>query len=236
MAQNAKCPGVQMKGSGAMGDFSEPDKIKCLLWCDRHCCLCGKACGVDIEVAHIDEKKKPRSSHIDNAIPLCYDCHGKIGRYNSEHPLGNKYRKEELKARRDQIYDFYTRHLVPPIDYGPSQQLANGQRKLPDVGFTITHHGNSNPVKVLVATHFFLGQKDLGIPDTGHYSGKRPWNLNPGISIMGHFGVPDQATNSKKMLRIEFLVTVIDQYERYHGLLPMSWIYMRDMNGWYLEP
>ena len=33
---------------GTMGDFHEKDKIKCLLWCNRHCCPCGKACGTDI--------------------------------------------------------------------------------------------------------------------------------------------------------------------------------------------
>lgn len=32
--------------------FDEADKLKALLWCDRHCCLCGKAAGIGIEVAH----------------------------------------------------------------------------------------------------------------------------------------------------------------------------------------
>lgn len=221
-----------------MGDFAEKDKIKCLLWCDRHCCLCGKACGVDIEIAHIDEKKRVGSSHIDNAIPLCYDCHGKIGRYNEQHPLGNKYRKEELIARREQIYETYTQNLIPPISFGPTQDLGGGKkRNLPDVGFHITHHGgNSNPVIVLVATHFYLGSRDLGIPRSGHYSGTRQWNLNPNFTIMGHFGVPKNAVKSRDELRIEFGVTLIDKYERRHALLPMTWVFMRDQNGWYLEP
>jgi hypothetical protein len=219
-----------------MGDFSESDKIKCLLWCDRHCCLCGKVCGTDIEVAHIEPRKKPNSSDIENAMPLCYDCHAKIGRYSKDHPRGNKYRPEELKARREQIYDQYTMHLVPPIDFGPTQELSNGTRKLPHVGFRITHHGDSNPVQVLVATHIFLGSEDLGIPETGHYSGKKAWNLNPRFSIMGHFSVPDKTVLSQEPLQIDFTVTVIDQYERHHNLLPMRWVYMRDQNAWYLEP
>lgn len=92
-------------------DFSEDIKRKCLLWSDRHCCLCGKVCGIDIEVAHIEQKK----DDLDNAIPLCYDCHAAIGRYNDGHPRGLKYRFDELKARRDQIYEKYTGHFVSPL-------------------------------------------------------------------------------------------------------------------------
>jgi hypothetical protein len=96
-------------------DFQEADKIKLLLWCDRHCCVCGKACGTDIQIAHIDEKGP---GEIDNAIPLCYDCHAKTGRYNPKYPLGNKHRPKELKARREQVYEQHTRALVPPSNSG----------------------------------------------------------------------------------------------------------------------
>ena len=93
--------------------FSDEAKKKVLLWSDRHCCLCEKSCGVDIVVAHLNE---PEDNSLDNAIPLCYDCHGKIGRYNPDHPIGTKYKIEELKTRREQIYEKYTSHLVPPIN------------------------------------------------------------------------------------------------------------------------
>lgn len=33
--------------------FDERLRTRVLLWCDRHCCLCKKACGVNIEVDHI---------------------------------------------------------------------------------------------------------------------------------------------------------------------------------------
>ena len=29
---------------------------------------------------------------IDNAIPLCFDCHGAVQHYNDEHPRGTKYK------------------------------------------------------------------------------------------------------------------------------------------------
>ena len=219
------------------GDFSEEDKIKCLLWCNRHCCLCGKACGTDIEIAHIIPKGKNKSNDIDNAIPLCYDCHSKIGHYNKRHPRGNKYRPKELKDRRDQIYEEQTRHLVPPIHYEITQDLINGQkRNLPDVGFNIIHLGDSFPVKVLVATQIFLGDQDLGIPQEGHYSGKVFWNLNPRFGVSGHFNVGDETVSSSERLSIKVTVTIVDQYERQHELLPLTWVYMRDSNSWYLEP
>lgn len=123
-------------------DFSEADKVKALLWCARHCCLCGKAAGVGIEVAHID----PKSSNLDNAIPLCFDCHAAIGHYNRQHPRGRKYSGRELKARREQVYEQHTRHLVPPVMY----LLKQEGRTLPDVGFHISNFGNTYPVKARV--------------------------------------------------------------------------------------
>ena len=62
-------------------DFNEEQKVKVLLWCARHCCLCGKHCGVAIEVAHIEKG----SNDIDNAIPLCFQCHAEVGHYNRSH-------------------------------------------------------------------------------------------------------------------------------------------------------
>ncbi len=219
------------------GDFRDNDEIKCLLWCDRHCCLCGKACGTNIQIAHIIPKGKSKSDDIDNAIPLCFDCHSEIGRYNKEHPMGNQYRPEELKARREQIYEEYTRHLVPPIHFEITQDLPNEQKRhLPDIGFNITHLGDSFPVKVLVAIQVFLGDKHLWSPKTGHYSGEHLWNMNPRFGVRGHFSVPDEAVKSTEHLEIKVKVTVIDQYERKHQLLSIGWVYMIDKNSWYLEP
>ena len=219
------------------GDFNENDKVKCLLWCDRHCCLCGKACGTNIEIAHIIPKGEVESGDIDNAIPLCFDCHSEIGRYNAEYPKGNKYKPKELKARREQIYEEYTRHLVPPIYFNITQNLSNEQKRdLPDVGIDVKHFGDSLPVKFSVAVQVFHEGKDLGIVNTSQYTGERLWNLNPRFGVQGHFSVPDEVGESTGSLEIRVKVTVIDQYEREHQLLPLGWIYMRERNSWYLEP
>ena len=79
-------------------DFKQDVVIKALLWCARHCCLCGKACSTGIEVAHID-REGPGT--LDNAIPLCFDCHERTGSYDPKHPRGRRYRPAELRERRE---------------------------------------------------------------------------------------------------------------------------------------
>lgn len=219
------------------GIFSETDKIKILLWCDRHCCLCSKECGTNIEIAHISPKGEGGSGDIDNAIPLCFDCHSEIGRYNEDHPKGNKYKPMELKARRDQIYEKYTRHLVPPVHFNITQDLPNGQqRKFPDVGIVVQHLGDSLPVSFSVAVQVFLEGKDLGLVKPSQYIGKSLWNLNPRFVVSGHFPLHSEVVESTERLEIKVSVIVIDQYGRSHQLLPLGWVYMRDRNSWYLEP
>jgi hypothetical protein len=72
--------------------------------CNRRCCLCHKQCGLNIEAAHIVDEAAGGSNDEDNGIPLCFDCHQEVGSYNDRHPRGNKFRPEELRARRDQVY------------------------------------------------------------------------------------------------------------------------------------
>jgi len=217
--------------------FSEDVKTKVLLWCDRHCCLCEKACGTDIEVAHIAPEG---GNDIDNAIPLCYDCHAKIGRYNEEHPRGNKFKPGELKARREQIYERYTRHLVPPIHFYLDQRIMNSteSRKLPFIGFRLQHFGDSLPVNVKVEAKVILDGEDKGIVEdkNGYYNGKVLWNINPRTLFFGGFSIKREFVESGKQIMIEIRVTVIDQYEREHKFLPQCWRYIKERNVWNLEP
>jgi len=73
--------------------------------CNRQCCLCLKQCGVNIEAAHIIAEAEGGSNDAENGIPLCLDCHQEVGSYNDKHPRGNKIRPEELRARRDRVYE-----------------------------------------------------------------------------------------------------------------------------------
>jgi hypothetical protein len=70
---------------------------------------------VGIEVAHLPGRRT--SSNIDDAVPLCFDCHAKMEHYNYMHRRGKKYSPEEVRARRDQVYDEHTSHLVPLVIY-----------------------------------------------------------------------------------------------------------------------
>jgi len=216
--------------------FKESDKLKVLLWCNHHCCLCGKRCGTDIEIAHIDPNG---GNDIDNAIPVCFECHSAIGRYNIEHPRGNRYRVKELKARREQVYEQHTRHLVPPIHFQLSQTKVDGsQHDLPFVGFQLRHHGDSLPVQLKVEAKIIIGQKNLGmVRDTsGYYTGKTIWNINPRTFFWGGFSIPQRYVNSDKGIKIEIRITIIDQYKREHKLLPQCYRYVRSGNFWNLEP
>ena len=221
--------------------FSDKDKIKVLLWCDRHCCLCDKACGTNIVIHHLEQEGE-NLSDIHNAIPLCLDCHGKIKSYNTKHSVGTAYKIKEIKARREQIYEKYTRHLVPPILYRVTQIVNNNpqlpRRRLPNVGFCLSNLGDHLPVKVKVEAKTILGKDDLGLIKGryGYYSGKSLWNLNPRITIFGNFGIPKKCVDSTEDLKIEVRVTVIDQYEREHRHLPQCWTYVRKDNYWFLEP
>jgi hypothetical protein len=222
---------------GRKKDFSEKIKLKCLLWSDRHCCVCGKACGLDIQVAHID---KDGGNIQDNAIPVCYKCHADLGRYVDKHPLGTKYRIAELKKCRNQIYERNTSYLVPGIL--PVIHPVSGEKgyHLPDVGFSITPVGRFIPVKARITVRVFLGGNDLGVIDEfsekPYYSGKIIWNLNPGLTFGGHFSLPRECVEKEGSLQLELRVTVIDPYEREHELLPICFTYVRTGKFWFLEP
>jgi HNH endonuclease len=86
--------------------FSPEAKSKMFTRCMRLCCLCRKQCGTNIEAAHIIDEAAGGSNDEDNGIPVCFDCHQEMGAYRDSHPKGNKFRAEELKQRRDMVYEF----------------------------------------------------------------------------------------------------------------------------------
>ena len=215
----------------ARGDFSKKDVINRLLWCNRHCCLCGKSCGPHIQMAHLIKRCKPDSGDIDNGSPLCLECHAIIGAYDPDHAMGKQFDIEELKKRREQIYEEHTRHLVPPIDFRMTQQIPNRPpRSLPDIGFYIGHVGDSLPVQVLVSLQLWLGDKKLEVPEDS-YTGRSRWNLNPRMHHWGHF-TRNELQGDTEGLRAVVMITVIDQYERYHELLPVAWNYKSKYGDW----
>jgi hypothetical protein len=217
--------------------FREKDKLKMLLWSGRKCCICGKDCGDKIEIAHL----KPDSNDIDDGIPVCHDHHVEIGRYNENHPLGDKYRTKELKKIRDRAYEEHTKHLLPPMHFEITQVIRNSLelplRKFPNIGFNI-FVGNSPPVRARVEVKPIHNGKNLGIikDSTGYYSGETVWNLNPNTITFGNFSVPPKCAKDPKDLKLEVRVTLIDQLDREHRYPPLCWTYVVQTNSWFLEP
>lgn len=204
-----------------------------LLWCDRRCCLCKKGCDLLIEVHHIEPEAEGGSNDEDNAIPLCFDCHAKV--HMKTRPIGTMFKPNELKKRRDQVYEEYTRHLVPSVVY----EVMQTGRTLPEVGFHISNRGNTYPIRAKILITLEQGIKKLGVAGAGHYDNTFEWNLNPGFGVNGHFKLPkDALLSSEDPIRAKVEVTLIDIYDRSHKLLPVGWVHNLGnlQNGWYLEP
>ena len=219
--------------------FSEKIKLKALLWSNRRCCVCDKPCGSDIEIAHIDPTK---GNTFDNAIPVCYTHHAQIGRYNKEHPKGNKYRILELTKRREQIYEKYTRHLIPSLLWYLVPRMGDPRKfaiELPQVGFVIENHGAHLPVKLQIMVRAFLGGEEINVqtnPKKPYYNKGIIWNLNAGHNFFGNFRLENKCVTSDDHLCVEVRVTAIDPYERSHDLYPNCYTYARKKKSWFTEP
>ncbi|PIR43382.1 hypothetical protein COV24_02975 [candidate division WWE3 bacterium CG10_big_fil_rev_8_21_14_0_10_32_10] len=85
--------------------FTRSDKDKLLAQTRRRCCICYKFCGVKIEVHHIIQEADGGENSLDNAIPVCFECHAEINHYNPRHPKGNKFTPEELKLHKKQWFE-----------------------------------------------------------------------------------------------------------------------------------
>ena len=103
---------------------------KLLVACHRRCCVCHKYCGVKIEVDHISSATTPGSGHIDNAIPLCFECHAEVHHYNPAHPKGRKFQASELRQHKEQWLILRDHpevfvHSQPPPEAGSLERLLN---------------------------------------------------------------------------------------------------------------
>ncbi len=229
-------------------NFSDKNKIKALQCCDRHCCLCGKQCATNIEIHHIQPVDKNGTKEFDNAIPLCFDCHAKVEMYNEKHPKGLKYRYEELKTRRNQIYDKYTSPYLPSIDFkiisdnSTNTNPSDNPSKNPKLSrFLITNTHQYLPCKVKTTFSVYHQKKLLHKFDKGVYGGQDCWHLNANSSANVPPNFLGLAKNKKipkiiKQLQVQIEVIVIDKFGWEHKLLPVSWIWTPTSKGWYYEP
>lgn len=102
-------------------EFAGKDVESLLVACHRRCCICHRSCGVKIEVHHIEPATTAASGGIQNAIPLCFDCHAEVLLYNPKHPKGRKFTPGELRGHKEQWLGLCREH---PEMFVASQQPA----------------------------------------------------------------------------------------------------------------
>jgi HNH endonuclease len=84
-----------------------------------------------METDHIVPKADGGSDAIENAIPVCFECHAEIHLYNPDHPRGRRYLPDELRAHREQWLELcrtsarFLASVPPQVDVGPLQGLVD---------------------------------------------------------------------------------------------------------------
>jgi len=98
--------------------FSKKIKEDTFVKSARHCCVCHRRTGFNIEVHHIVPQQQGGKDTIDNAIALCFDCHADAGHYFANHPKGARLSPEELRKHRDAWFEIVERNHISqaPID------------------------------------------------------------------------------------------------------------------------
>jgi hypothetical protein len=105
---------------------SEVDEL--LVACHRRCCLCHRFCGVKMELHHIEQRADGvQDDSIDNAIPLCFECHAEVQMYNDSHPRGRKFRPDELRAHKRQWLQLCKEQPALAFGIGEGQEKNTGE-------------------------------------------------------------------------------------------------------------
>lgn len=111
--------------------FKREEVSQLLARIHRRCCICHGFCGVKMETDHILPTAEGGEDSIDNAIPVCFDCHAEIHSYNNKHARGRKYLPAELKLHKEkwlEICDFHPELFVTArqkADVGPLHALID---------------------------------------------------------------------------------------------------------------
>lgn len=131
--------------------FPEKVKIEALVRSRRRCCVCHEYKGVGIEVHHIIPRSEGGEDTLENAIPLCFDCHGAAGHYNPKHPKGTKFSRKELVRHRDEWFrhvqssssepesdtsfdGYLSRHIVA-LDYKAVREMFDFKKDVIPFGY-----------------------------------------------------------------------------------------------------
>jgi HNH endonuclease len=111
--------------------FNRNEVAALLVQCHRRCCICHRFCGTKMETDHIVPAAESHDHSIENAIPVCFDCHAEIHAYNPSHPRGRRFTSDELRAHKEQwLRICETRpeifvEAARQVDIGPLQGLLD---------------------------------------------------------------------------------------------------------------
>lgn len=220
---------------------SEEDRAKLFLWCARHCCYCGKECTTNIVIHHIDGN--PANNDLDNLIPVCFDCHGELDRYNRKHPVGTKYRYLEIKTRRNQVYELHTlkylrrvkirisRYNLKALDSGERRERSCG-----DISCSVQTLSEDIPIQLRLCLKPYHADKPLQVDLGDLYTGIALWNLNPDFVVYGHFNLPITPDLIPFHFRVEVFWKVVDILGKEHDMLPFSYVWTDPNDDWWFDP
>ena len=111
--------------------FKRDEVSDLLVAVHRRCSICHRFCGTKIETDHIVPEADGGTDNIDNAIPVCFECHAEIHSYNDRHPRGRKFTPDELRGHKTQWMQVCAQTpgvLLAPsrtVDVGPLQALID---------------------------------------------------------------------------------------------------------------
>lgn len=114
----------------------KPNEVAILLAkVHRRCCICHRFCGVKIETDHIRPKADGGDDSIDNAIPVCFDCHAEIHSYNTRHPRGRRFRHEELRSHKEQWIEICRKQPSALVSSGMSSDVGPLQALIDELDY-----------------------------------------------------------------------------------------------------
>jgi len=128
-------------------EFKRDEVSKLLIDVHRRCSVCHRFCGVKIETDHIIPEADGDTHEIENAIPVCFECHADIHSYNDRHPRGRKFMPDELRGHKEQWLEICKQSpeiLVSSCrtaDVGPLQALIDELEFNAVVSSTLNNRG-----------------------------------------------------------------------------------------------
>lgn len=232
----------QMEETKLISESEEKTRARLFLWCSRHCCFCGRACTTNMEIHHIDGNRSNKDE--DNLIPVCFDCHGELGRYNAGHPKGSKYRELEIKSRREQVYELHTHKYLRPVDIKISNWMHHAsdnkgqplKRSWGDFSCTVATLSQDIPLRLQLCIGPYQNGEKLATTLGDLYSGGALWNLNPSQTVFGHFELPIKKEQEPFLVRVEIFWSIIDVLDRTHEMLPFSYVWSDPEGDWWYDP